>query len=130
MTRQRQVILEELCRVKTHPTADDLFMMVRRRIPNISLGTIYRNLEKLVFMQEVRRLVSAGGQMRFDGNTQPHYHIRCVKCGRVDDVVLDYDSAVDKVLANRSGYDVIEHSLEFSGVCPACRVGRESEVSH
>ncbi|MDR2745258.1 MAG: transcriptional repressor, partial [Desulfovibrio sp.] len=76
MTRQRSVILEELRKVDTHPTADELYTIVRVRLPHISLGTVYRNLEYLVAAGEIARLESAGTSMRFDGDVSGHQHVR------------------------------------------------------
>ena len=72
MTRQRMVILEELRKVKTLPTADELYAMVRTRMPRISLGTVYRNLDFLTESKEILKLESAGSIRRFDGDTRPH----------------------------------------------------------
>ena len=87
MTRQRMVILEELRKVKTHPTADELYAMVRTRMPRISLGTVYRNLDFLTESKEILKLESAGSIRRFDGDTRPHQHVRCQICGKIGDVV-------------------------------------------
>lgn len=121
---QKRAILEELRRVTTHPTADELFMMVRKRIPKISLGTVYRNLDRLVAEGEIQKIATGEGITRFDGTPSPHYHIRCIRCGRVDDVSMGYDSGLDQALQERSGYAVMGHSIEFKGVCPECR-GRD-----
>ena len=87
MTRQRMVILEELKKVRTHPTADELYAMVRARLPRISLGTVYRNLDFLAETGEILKLEAAGSIRRFDGDIRPHQHIRCTNCGRVGDVM-------------------------------------------
>lgn len=121
---QKLAILEELRRATTHPTADELFMMVRKRIPRISLGTVYRNLDRLVAEGEIRKITTGEGITRFDGTPLPHYHIRCIRCGRVDDVPMEYDSGLDQALQERSRYKVIGHSIEFRGICPECR-GRD-----
>lgn len=120
-TRQRQVILEELGKLKSHPTAPALYELVRRRLPSISLGTVYRNLELLSATGHAVKLELGGAQARFDGNTQPHDHIRCTRCGRVDDLeplVLD---AFTPAGHDWAGYEVQGRRLEFFGVCPQCR---------
>ena len=121
MTRQRQVILEELKKVKTHPTADQIYEMVRKRLPRVSLGTVYRNLDVLSQRGMVQKLEMGGVQMRFDGDTGHHYHVRCVKCGQVDDVPADSVKKVDEVLPEKSEYEILGHRLEFVGICPACK---------
>jgi len=83
LTNQRRIILEELKSVTTHPTADEIYGMVRQKMPRISLGTVYRNLEVLSSLGLVRKLENAAGQKRFDGDVSPHHHIRCEVCGKV-----------------------------------------------
>lgn len=120
MTKQRKVILEELRRVTSHPTAGDLCDMVRRRLPKISLGTVYRNLEILSRQGIITKLDIAGHEMRFDGNVDQHYHLRCRACGRVDDLFMEPLAGLDETAERLSGYEVYGHSLEFVGVCPEC----------
>lgn len=85
-SRQRDIILEEVRRGKTHPSAQEVYDRVRPRLPKISLGTVYRNLEQLAAHGLIRKLELPGDQRRFDGDVSEHYHIRCLVCGRVDDV--------------------------------------------
>lgn len=120
-TRQRQVVLEELRRCCWHPTAAELYEIARRRLPKLSLGTVYRNLELLAADGVIRNLETSGTEGRFDGNTEQHHHVRCVRCGRVDDV---HEVPVGLVKANfrsSNGYEIIGHRLEFAGICPACQ---------
>ena len=86
ITRQRVVILDELRKVRCHPTATGLYEIVRRQLPKVSLGTVYRNLELLARMGTIRKLEFSGTEARFDGDIGRHDHIRCVRCDRVDDV--------------------------------------------
>jgi Fur family ferric uptake transcriptional regulator len=123
MTPQRQAILEELRRLTSHPTADEVHSLVRRRLPRVSLGTVYRNLEMLSDCGLIQKLEMGGGQRRFDGKTGDHYHVRCVRCGRVEDAPVKPMPAIDDALRKVSGYEVMGHRLEFIGVCPACRKG-------
>lgn len=121
MTKQRQVILEELRAVTSHPTADEMYDMVRRRLPNVSLGTVYRNLEMLADSGVVQKLDVGGSKKRFDGNVAVHYHLRCLGCGRVDDVELDIDIDLEKMAAAVTDYAIHRYRLEFIGHCPACK---------
>lgn len=119
-TRQRQVILEELQRLTTHPTALELFEIVRRRLPKISLGTVYRNLELLAEMGVIQKLSIQGTEARFDGSASPHYHVRCVECGRVDDVCSLPAEPVHYEVTSVGGYKIVGHHFEFIGICPEC----------
>ena len=127
MTPQRKVILEELRKSKSHPTADEVYVQVRRKLPRISLATVYRNLELLSENGLVRRITSGPGPMRYDGGLAPHFHVRCVVCGAIEDVMLQLDERIDAVAAQQTGYEVMGHELEFSGVCPACALRRRPE---
>ncbi|MCU0575544.1 MAG: transcriptional repressor [Desulfobacterota bacterium] len=125
MTRQRVVILEELKKVSSHPTAYDIYESVRLRLPRISLGTVYRNLEHLASRGHIRRLDLAQGQRRFDADMNDHTHIRCISCGRVDDVPLNQSPSITTmydVVRKQTGYEVMGCELDFHGVCPACRL--------
>ena len=117
MTRQRAVILEELRKTKTHPTADELYGMVRQRLPRISLGTVYRNLDFLADSGTIRRLEACGTTKRFDGDISAHQHIRCVVCGKIGDILPE--PAVEGLSV--PGFDTIYTArIEFDGLCEQC----------
>ena len=86
LTTQRQIILEELGKVTSHPTANEVYDMVRKRLPRIGLGTVYRNLELMADNGIILKLEVGGTQKRFDATVDPHYHIRCLSCGKVNDI--------------------------------------------
>lgn len=120
-TRQREVIREELRSLSSHPTAVGIYEIVRRRLPRISLGTVYRNLELLAAMGEIQKLQLSGSQARFDGNVGRHDHVRCTCCGRVEDVP---GTPLDLALLRNNdsnGYEFHGYRLEFMGTCPRCR---------
>ncbi|MGD9241450.1 MAG: transcriptional repressor [Desulfobacterales bacterium] len=120
MTRQRKVILEELRKVNTHPSADELYEIVRKRLPRISLGTVYRNLEILSESGNIQKIEPGSSLKRFDGNPCEHYHIRCVSCGRVVDAPMTPDLEIDLEQVNSTDFTIIGHKLEFLGLCPQC----------
>lgn len=123
-TRQREIILEELRKLSSHPTAVGLYEIVRRHLPRISLGTVYRNLDLLAAMGEIQKLDLGGSQARFDGDVGRHHHVRCTECGRVDDLpTVPLDLAQDKH-DDSGGYELLGYRLEFLGVCPRCRAQR------
>ena len=120
MTRQRKVILEELRKVRTHPSADEVYEMVRRRLPRISLGTVYRNLEILSKSGEIQKLEPGSSLKRFDGNPDTHHHIRCAQCGCIADADLDVEIKIHDGHKHNADFRIIGHRLEFIGICPAC----------
>lgn len=126
MTQQRRIILEELRRYNNHPTADLLYESVRKHLPRISLGTVYRNLEILTAIGEIQTLELSGSQKRFDGNPCKHYHIRCMHCERVDDAPIAPLSRLEDELYESTVYTIIGHRLEFVGLCPKCTKNDEA----
>lgn len=120
LTPQRKVILEELRGTRSHPTADEVYDLVRKRLPHVSLGTIYRNLDFLHSQGLVRKLDKSGSQMRFDAFTDPHLHITCVECGKVADLPAEAASVVLRV-PEETQFDVQGHWLELYGLCPVCK---------
>ncbi len=121
MTVQRRVILEEIKKVKTHPSADELYLAVRRRLPDISMATVYRNLETLAEHGLIRRMWEVSAPRRYDGELADHYHVVCEQCGRVDDVSLRAVDGFLEEVRRASDYDVQGYRLGFFGLCPSCR---------
>jgi len=126
ITTQRQIILEELSKVKTHPTASELYDMVRKRLPRIGLGTVYRNLELMAENGIILKLEVGGTQKRFDATTDTHYHIRCSSCGRVDDIDTPVLDDLAREAADSTSYQVLGHHIEFTGLCPSCQKSKKS----
>jgi len=120
MTRQREVILEELRKVNTHPSADEVYEMVRRRLPRISLGTVYRNLEILSEAGDIQKLEPGCTLKRFDGNPSEHSHIRCIRCDRIADMPMVPGLEFDLKKVHATDFKILGHRLEFIGVCPQC----------
>ena len=119
-TRQRQMVLDAVRSRRDHPTAEQIFQSVRSVDAHVSRGTVDRNLNLLCENQEIFRVVMSDCD-RFDLRTDPHYHLRCVACGRVQDVDSPYDKAYDEALARKTGYQILRHRLVVEGVCPDCR---------
>ncbi len=121
MTRQRKVILEEVQRdLDRHMTADEIYEEVRKRLPRISLGTVYRNLEILAELGAIQKLELSGSIKRFDGNPSRHYHIRCMRCGRVDNAPVAPLRQIEDKLYGATVFTILGHRLEFEGFCPKC----------
>jgi len=121
MTRQRRLILEELDAPGRHPTADAVYQRVRLRIPNISLGTVYRNLEILSQAGLIRKLYIGSGQKRYDRVLHKHYHVRCVQCGRISDLPAGPFGDLEAAAGEISSFDILGHELEFEGLCGQCK---------
>jgi Fur family transcriptional regulator, peroxide stress response regulator len=120
MTRQRKKILDIMRQQQSHHSADEIYAIVRKHIPNISLGTVYRNLELLSELGEIQKLDLGGTVKRYDWDPKKHYHIRCTRCGRVDDAPLAPLQQLENELYGATVYTIIGHRLEFVGLCPKC----------
>ena len=120
MTLQRKKIMEVVNEGNTHPSADEIYERVRSFLPRISLGTVYRNLEVLSKMGKIQKLELSGSLKRFDWNPKKHYHIRCVRCDRVDDAPLAPLNQLEDELYEATVFQIIGHNLEFTGLCPEC----------
>ena len=120
-TIQRQVIREELSKSDQHPTAAELYVMVRQQLPRVSLATVYRNLDLLVSGGMARKLDASPGEARYDGDLSDHGHLRCLDCGRIDDIFdpVSFHKARKPRLPN--GWQIREQRVEFLGVCPECQ---------
>ena len=120
-TKQREAILNVLRCADSHPTADWIYAEVRKAIPNISKGTVYRNLKILREMGEISELNLSGTVSRFEGRKENHYHFRCEKCGQVFDLDEPVNVELDERVVKRTGFKVSCHQLEFRGLCRACQ---------
>ena len=120
MTRQRRVILDQFVTPGRHFTADDVYLKVRQELPNISLGTVYRNLDILSQAGRIRKINLGQGQRQYDGGLHRHYHVQCVHCGKVADVPADRMGDLNAAARETSDFEILDHELGFCGVCAEC----------
>lgn len=116
-SRQRESILNVLRATRCHPDAEYVYGEVKKEIPNISLGTVYRNLGEMVKWGEIACIQTVDNRVRYDYNTQPHQHFVCRMCGAITDLEIETDLEEQ---ARAQGYEVEETQIVMSGVCPKC----------
>ncbi len=124
MTIQRKVILDELKKLnklKIHPTADEVYALVKKHLPRISLATVYRNLELLARAGLIQAVEIPGQARRYDGSPEEHFHIVCSECGQIADVKLSSHHSLENSIIEDCGYEVHGYFLEFRGLCPKCK---------
>lgn len=119
MTKQRQAIINMLATSGEHPTAEMIYAAVRRELPDISLGTVYRNLQLLVAEGRVHEIVLGRVGSRFDGNLRPHSHFFCQRCGAVYDVPAYHAEISSECLHDMPGR-LLNQRTDFFGVCQNC----------
>lgn len=122
-TLQRMALLEALRGVRTHPTADWIFDEVRKKIPHISKGTIYRNLKVLEEERAVIELNVDGIVGRYEIRRDDHYHFICEKCGLIFDLHEPIETELNVRFAKKTGFKITHHQLEFRGLCKDCQRG-------
>lgn len=120
-TIQCALVLEAVNKLQSHATADEIYNEIVKEHKNISRGTVYRNLQRLCEMGEIQKREIPGGPDRFDHQCSDHYHVRCVKCGRVFDVDMEYMADLEKAIKDTHGFTFTGHDIVFKGICPQCK---------
>ena len=117
VTCQQKIILDYLKSVKTHPPAGEVYLAVRKKLPQISLGTVYRNLRKLSLSGEIQEIsCNSCGITRYDGNIFPHAHFFCNKCKRI----FDIENKIKNVEKNIKVGEIKNYQIYFYGICKKC----------
>jgi Fur family peroxide stress response transcriptional regulator len=114
-----EVIWETIKNDTSHPTADQIYAKVREDLPNVSLGTVYRNLQKLVRDGKLQ-VLPLGRSQHFDPLTQHHQHFICERCNRVYDVFVEPEQEITPTKLPHEGFTVTSHQLSFYGTCKDC----------
>lgn len=120
-SRQRESIKTCLMNRTDHPTADALYLSIREEYPNISLGTVYRNLKLLCELGEITRFSCGDGSEHFDYVTEPHYHFVCRTCGAIIDLPKSMVRSTSELLTEPVPGRVDSHAVFFYGECEACQ---------
>ncbi|MDO4295748.1 MAG: transcriptional repressor [bacterium] len=128
-SRQRESIKRCLMSRSDHPTADMVYADIKKEYPNVSLGTVYRNLNLLVELKEASRLVIDGKNDRFDADTSPHYHFICRCCGAVSDLPMMRLHDVERLASVYTNGEIEEHTMLFYGRCENCTKKETNKIS-
>ena len=121
MTRQRAAVYGYLRGVGHHPTAEEVYLAVKRELPRISLATVYKNLEALVNCGAASKLTTGDGAARYDIRTDHHYHSRCLGCGRMTDLEPEAEGAMPGLVSVPRGFRVRNYRIEVLGYCRQCQ---------
>jgi len=120
-TRQRAAVFDYLRQVDHHPTAEEVFIAVKREAPKISLATVYKNLEALVACGAASKLTYGDSAARYEIRTDHHYHSRCLKCGRITDVAPAAGGQLLQLIKAPSGFKIEDYRVELLGHCKNCK---------
>ena len=119
-TIQCSLVLETVNALHCHATADEVYEAIVKEHPTVSRATVYRNLNRLSETGMIQKIEVPGGPDRFDHQRHGHYHVKCVKCGKVFDVDMDYIAGLEEKIKDTRGFRFTGHNIIFTGVCPAC----------
>ena len=117
---QRDIVLKVVMDSCDHPTAEVVYNRVKEIIPNISLGTVYRNLNVLADNGYIKKIGISNNQYRFDKTVTNHHHIRCIMCNNVKDIFSDTAEVFYDKIELETEYKIISKDLVFEGICPNC----------
>ena len=125
-SRQRDSIKQLLMNRTDHPTADTIYTCVREEYPNISLGTVYRNLTLLTELGEISKISTGDGADHFDANTQRHHHFICTHCQAIHDLQMENIDSVMEVASRHCPGQIDTYRINFYGICKDCQT-READ---
>jgi len=120
LTSQRRAVLEALAEAQGHPSAEDVYLIVKRKNPRVALGTVYQALSVLEEVGVIGSKHWAESPTRYDLNLDPHLDIRCVRCGEVSEVPGVALDAVEERIRNNTPYRVTRATMVVEGLCPSC----------
>lgn len=120
-TIQCTLVLETVNKLQCHATAEEIYNAIIQEHPTISKGTVYRNLNRLAEMGQIRKMEIPGGADRFDHLCHDHCHVKCEKCGRVFDVDMEYITGLEKNIKDSHGFQFTGYDILFKGICPSCK---------
>lgn len=119
-SKQRTLVLNYMKQIDTHVSAEQVFDALNQDGKRISLATVYRNLDILSEMNEIKKIAHPVNGYVYDKTAEPHYHLHCVKCNRLFDAPNTYVSKLDAAMRSQSDWVIYSHSILFEGVCPMC----------
>ena len=119
-SRQRESIVNFLASRTDHPTAETIYQNIKKEFPNISLGTVYRNLAQLAENGDILKISTSANKEHFDGFVHRHFHFVCNKCDKIYDVDLDGMDEIKNQAAEKLNADIEDYSLIFYGICENC----------
>jgi Fe2+ or Zn2+ uptake regulation protein len=122
-TKQLAAVYNVVRRSHSHPSADEIYVRVRKTLPRISLGTVYRNLQRLGAEGKIRMLLLQERVARYDAVLTEHDHFICQQCGGIEDIKLERDRQVNFLPLRDDGFTVVSHSLAIYGLCQKCGKG-------
>jgi Fur family peroxide stress response transcriptional regulator len=124
ITPQRMAIVRILAKSEGHPSVENIHMQIQEDFPTMSLATVYKNILLIKSLGEVLELGFPDGSNRYDGKRPaPHPHVICIKCKKIVDPDLDSLDEMEKEVALETNFKILNHRLDFFGICSNCAAG-------
>ena len=121
-SQKRDRILTLLQSVTCHPTAEWIYMMLKDEIPELSLATVYRNLEQLTEMGIIQKIEGDDKTSHFDGNAAKHFHLGCTSCKKIFDIPHEFIAIPVEGIIKEAPFEVTDYTVSFRGICPDCKI--------
>lgn len=118
-SKQKELILKTVKENHIHPSAEKIYELVKYNIPNISLGTVYRNLNKFAQKGSIKKIEGINGSSIFDGNTEKHHHFICEQCNSVIDID-EKDIPIEMGNISNKEFTIHSYDLTLKGICSKC----------
>lgn len=125
-SKQKEEVLKIVLESCNHPDTKDIYKIVKKRIPNISLGTVYRNLNNLSKEGIIKKISLENGNDRYDKTLMNHNHVTCIKCGKICDVSVSLKTSEIVKIENETGFKITDSNFNINGICKDCMEGRKS----
>lgn len=121
-SRQREEIIKVVQKLYTHPTAEEIYMIIKAKDPSISRSTVYRNLSELVQNNIINKISMTIGPDRYDAVRKIHNHAICIKCGKVFDFEYDFEyEKIKKAIQEQTGIEILDKGFALEGICNFCK---------
>mgnify|MGYP002539733036 CR=1 FL=1 len=124
-SKQREAVLNTVLWSNEHPNAEMVYEKVRKEIPNISLGTVYRNLNKLAELGTIKKIYMPTQSDRFDKTLEHHDHMYCEKCHQLFDISMSNLNEINQIVEDNTGFQILSHDIVFQGICRNCRQNKK-----
>lgn len=119
-SKQRENIKKGLEKFCVHPTAEELYFELKPQNQNLSLATVYRNLNQLADCSEIKKIEGLSGKVHYDHNTCEHFHMICLNCGKVEDLFFEPEK-LKKILNKQKEFEIISYDILVKGICKKCQ---------
>lgn len=126
-SKQRDTIKKGLEKFCIHPSAEELYLKLKPQNPNLSLATVYRNLNQLAASGEIKKIEGLSEQVHYDHNNNEHFHIICMECNKIEDLPPEMADSLKKILSDKCDFEIFSYDILVKGICKTCKARHRKE---